>query len=66
MIKGRNQVYFFDRDNCCFKVEGIIFPQGRDLNLHLENTVLDGVNKIQLHPISKIFYWILIFKGNGY
>ncbi|XP_070494063.1 mRNA-capping enzyme [Chironomus tepperi] len=41
LIKDQNEIYFFDRDNSCFKVENLKFFR-RDLNDNLQNTLVDG------------------------
>lgn len=47
LIRGENQIFFFDRDNSVFQVEGLRFPLRSDLNKHLENTLIDGVSTKQ-------------------
>lgn len=42
LIMGEGEVYFFDRDNSCFKVDGLRFLHSQDNRRHLTNTVLDG------------------------
>ncbi|CAH0726426.1 unnamed protein product, partial [Brenthis ino] len=42
LIDGHNEIYFIDRDNCVFKVNGISFPHNKDPNRHLRDTLLDG------------------------
>ncbi|XP_053687954.1 mRNA-capping enzyme [Sabethes cyaneus] len=42
LIVKENEIYFFDRDNSCFAVNGISFPNHADLHNHLKNTLLDG------------------------
>lgn len=44
LILKQDEVYFLDRDNSVFQVEGIRFPYRKDLNRHLVNTLLDGVS----------------------
>lgn len=46
LIQKENEVFFFDRDNSVFQVEGLRFPLRSDLNRHLENTLIDGVSEI--------------------
>lgn len=43
LIVKKDEVYFVDRDNSCFAVSGITFPQYSNLHHHLINTLLDGV-----------------------
>lgn len=64
LIDGRDEVYFFDRNNSCFQVENVTFVLGKNLNEHLDGTLLDGVSK----SFSKIkLFCIKPFKpvGNG-
>lgn len=42
LIVKKDEVYFFDRDNSCFAVSGISFPQHQNLHNHITNTLLDG------------------------
>lgn len=44
LIKKENEIYFFDRDNACFKVSGIRFPCQDNLNTHIFDTLIDGVS----------------------
>lgn len=46
LILKEGDIYFFDRDNSCFQVEGLRFPYRKDLRRHLKNTLLDGVGFI--------------------
>jgi mRNA-capping enzyme len=48
LINGENEIYFFDRDNSCFKVEGMTFLR-RDLRTHIKNTLVDGEMVIDRH-----------------
>lgn len=41
LIQDKDEVYFFDRDNSCFKINNLVFMT-RDLKAHLKNTLLDG------------------------
>lgn len=42
LIKQKDEIYFFDRDNSCFQVSGIRFPCRDDLNTHIYDTLVDG------------------------
>lgn len=42
LISKAQEIYFFDRDNSCFKIDGLTFPQPKDLTKHISNTLLDG------------------------
>lgn len=46
LILKEGEVYFFDRDNSVFQVEGLRFPLLSNLNEHLINTLIDGVSDI--------------------
>ena len=41
-IKGPFQIYFIDRDNAIFQIEGLSFVSSRDRNIHLVDTLVDG------------------------
>lgn len=43
LIDGRDEVYFFDRNHSCFQVENVTFVESRNLNEHLDGTLVDGV-----------------------
>jgi mRNA-capping enzyme len=42
LIQQAGDIYFFDRDNSCFQVDGLKFLHPKDLNRHIKNTLLDG------------------------
>lgn len=42
LINKRDEIFFFDRNNACFQVEGISFVKSSNLNEHLEDTLIDG------------------------
>lgn len=42
-IQGENDIYFIDRDNSVFEVEGLKFFHRKNLDHHLKDTLLDGV-----------------------
>lgn len=44
LVLKQDEVYFFDRDNSVFQVEGLRFPYRKDLGRHLIDTLLDGVS----------------------
>lgn len=44
LILKEGEVYFFDRDNSVFQVEGLRFPLRSNMNEHLMNTLIDGVS----------------------
>lgn len=43
LILRKNEVFFLDRDNSVFQVENLRFPNRKDPQRHIENTLLDGV-----------------------
>lgn len=43
LVQGDGEVFFVDRDNCVFEVNGLKFPHGRE-NRSLRDTLMDGVN----------------------
>ena len=51
LIDGKNRVFFADRDHCIYHVENLTFLDRKDENLHLSQTLLDGVSphKIYMH-----------------
>ncbi|GFU61426.1 mRNA-capping enzyme [Nephila pilipes] len=42
LIDGEDEIYFIDRDNSIFKVDGLRFPRRKEPDEHLANTLLDG------------------------
>jgi len=44
LIEGKDEIYFIDRDNSVFKVDGITFVYKKDLEEHLSDTLVDGVS----------------------
>lgn len=51
-IQGENEVYFIDRDNSVFEVENLKFLHRKNLDHHLKDTLLDGVNNFLLLSIK--------------
>lgn len=45
LILKEDEVYFFDRDNSVFQVEGLRFPLRSNINEHLMKTLIDGVSE---------------------
>lgn len=43
LVQGDREVYFVDRDNSVFQVNGLTFPHVRDITRCLRDTLLDGV-----------------------
>ncbi|XP_072396689.1 mRNA-capping enzyme [Diabrotica undecimpunctata] len=68
LINGEDEVYFFDRDNEVFKVEGIRFVYRSDLYRHLNNTLLDGemvIDKVNGQSIPRyLVYDVIVFENN--
>lgn len=67
LVRRRGEVYFFDRDNSCFQVQGVTFPRRKDLNDHLRDTVLDGemvIDKVDGLTIPRyLVYDVVQFDG---
>ena len=42
LIAREDEIYFVDRDNCVFKVDGIRFFKRKSPQSHIENTLVDG------------------------
>lgn len=67
LVRRRGEVYFFDRDNSCFQVQGITFPRRKDLNDHLRDTVMDGemvIDKVDGLTIPRyLVYDVVHFNG---
>ena len=40
LINGKDEIYFADRDNCIYKVDGLTFLHRKDPNKHLTETLL--------------------------
>lgn len=59
-IQGENEIYFVDRDNSVFEVEGLKFLHRKNLDHHLKDTLLDGVinnyNIIYILVIKNLIY----------
>lgn len=47
LVQGDREVYFIDRDNCVFQVNGLSFPHPRDTTRSLRDTLMDGVGSIK-------------------
>lgn len=54
LILKENEIYFFDRNNSCFKVDGIRFPSRDDLKTHINETLIDGVS---IYKLFRTFYF---------
>ncbi|XP_075213048.1 RNA guanylyltransferase and 5'-phosphatase mRNA capping enzyme [Lycorma delicatula] len=49
LILKENDIFFIDRDNSIFQVEGLRFPSRKNPQRHLTNTLLDGEMVIDRH-----------------
>ena len=67
LINGKDEIYFADRDNCIYKVDGLTFLHRKDPNKHLTETLLDGEMVIDVVDGNKIprylAYDIIKFEG---
>lgn len=61
LILKEGEVYFFDRDNSVFQVEGLRFPLRSNLNEHLMNTLIDGVSDKMIWAKSSHFNQFMVF-----
>ena len=52
LIDGANEVYMIDRDNAVFHVPGLHFPYRKDMNRTLKDTLVDGVDIINIRNNS--------------
>lgn len=66
LIDAEDEVYFFDRDHCVFKVHGLKFPHRKEPR-HLMNTLIDGemvIDKVDGINIPRFLaYDIIKFEG---
>ena len=71
LIDGANDIYFADRDNSIFKVEGMTFLCRKNENEHVAGTLLDGEMVIDEDPVSQqripryLVYDIVAFRKDG-
>lgn len=67
LIDGENQVFFVDRDNAVFQVSGLYFPQRKNPESHIQNTLLDGemiIDKVNGLDVPRyLVYDIIQFEG---
>uniref|UniRef100_A0AAY4BAH4 mRNA-capping enzyme n=1 Tax=Denticeps clupeoides TaxID=299321 RepID=A0AAY4BAH4_9TELE len=67
LINGRDEVHMIDRDNSIFHIQNLEFPYRKDLNFHLNNTLLDGemiIDKVNGQPVPRyLIYDIIKFSG---
>ncbi|KAF5274946.1 hypothetical protein FQR65_LT04287 [Abscondita terminalis] len=66
LIHKEEEIYFFDRDNCVFKVAGLQFPHRKE-HRHLRDTLVDGemvIDKVNGTNIPRfLIYDIIKFDG---
>lgn len=67
LIDGKDEVYFFDRDNNVYKVSDLSFPYRKNLRDHLRDTLVDGemvIDKVNGEDIPRyLVYDIIQFMG---
>lgn len=70
LIHQQDEIYFFDRDNSCFKVDSLKFPQMKDLTKHIKNTLLDGemvIDKVEGQLVPRyLVYDIIRYENEDY
>lgn len=72
LIKQKDEIYFFDRDNSCFQASGIRFPCRDDLNTHIYDTLVDGEmvidkdKKTGLTIPRYLIYDVVCYNGDSY
>jgi mRNA-capping enzyme len=54
LIHSQGEIFFFDRDNSCFKVDDMKFPSSKDLTKHIKSTLLDGEMVIDKFEDKKV------------
>lgn len=69
LIQGDGEVYFIDRENSVFEVNGLTFPHLRE-NRCLRDTLMDGVSydftDYYFIGLRKMYLsWNFYFAGNG-
>lgn len=68
-IRGPFEIFFIDRDNAIFQIEGLSFVSARDRSRHLVDTLVDGEMVIDKaggaeHPRYLIYDLISLEGGN--
>ncbi|GBN11275.1 mRNA-capping enzyme [Araneus ventricosus] len=67
LIDREDEIYFIDRDNSVFKVEGLRFPRRKVPEEHIANTLLDGemiIDKVDGKDVPRyLAYDIIKFEG---
>uniref|UniRef100_A0A2M4BHL5 mRNA-capping enzyme n=1 Tax=Anopheles marajoara TaxID=58244 RepID=A0A2M4BHL5_9DIPT len=67
LILRENEIYFFDRDNSVFAVNGIRFPALDDPSRHLVDTLVDGemvIDKVGKEQIPRYLVYDIIYFAN--
>lgn len=63
LIYRQHEIYFFDRDNSCFKVDNLCFPSVKDLTRHIKNTLVDGemvIDKVNGQNVPRYLVYDII------
>ncbi|XP_056644934.1 mRNA-capping enzyme [Diorhabda sublineata] len=63
LIDGEEEIYFFDRDNNVFKVNGLRFVNKKDVRVHLKDTLLDGemvIDKVNGQNIPRYLVYDIV------
>nr|XP_012221759.1 PREDICTED: mRNA-capping enzyme isoform X2 [Linepithema humile] len=67
LVQGDGEVYFIDRDNSIFEVNGLTFPHLRDINRCLRDTLMDGemvIDKDKGKDIPRyLVYDVIMYDG---
>ncbi|KAL6433230.1 hypothetical protein ACFW04_006444 [Cataglyphis niger] len=67
LVQGDGEVYFIDRDNSVFEVNGLKFPHVRDINRCLRDTLMDGemvIDKDKGKDIPRyLVYDVIMYDG---
>lgn len=58
LIEKAGSIYFIDRDNCVFRVEGVTFPSKKNFDEHLYQTLVDGVSAPTFSASKSGHYYI--------
>lgn len=63
LIHKEREIFFFDRDNSCFKVDNLRFPNVKDLTRHIKNTLVDGemvIDKVNGKNVPRFLVYDII------
>ena len=70
MIQADGEIYFIDRDNSVFQVNGLTFPHPRDISRTIGDTLLDGEMVIDIQKDDGkqipryLIYDVIMYDGN--